>query len=456
MQTHDEDGAMAKQRTDLHLRVIWLVLALLTGAAAFSAYGATVDTKDWTWVTTASLLPPSRIGHTATLLKDGRVLVVGGVTKVNDFQYDPIPQSQLMEKGGKSWTLGTMMANPRAANTATLLGDGTVMVAGGYQNVKVDGKIERNSITSCEVLDPGQEKGNPTTPLRDARYNHTATLLNDDPQNPSVLVVGGELYKDNKLESFLQTSERFNPTDKSWTPATLNQPRVSHTATRLPDGRVLVVGGFMNDPYVTAISDCEIYDPGKNEWSPVGSLNHARGYHTATLLSEDPKSPNYGKVLVAGGTASLLNKQFLPSPAVNSYEIYGPNPQDPTGPWVWTCPTDNDKSKRLRHTRAGHTATRLKDGTVLAVAGDIAAGGYTSELYQPDTDSWAYTKSLICPRSGANVLLLTGATATLMDNDDGWLLVTGGGPDVCEFFQPPPESLPSGVAPPVKKLWPRN
>src|SRR4029077_3614336 len=71
----------------------------------------------------------------------------------------------------------------------------------------------------------------------------------------------------------------------------LNIARYAHTATLLPNGKVLVAGGYGNTGY---LSSTELYDPARGTWTATGSLNNARSYHTATLL------PN-GKVLVAGG-----------------------------------------------------------------------------------------------------------------------------------------------------------
>lgn len=77
----------------------------------------------------------------------------------------------------------------------------------------------------------------------------------------------------------------------SWTPTgSMNQARMGHTATLLPDGKVLVAGG--NDNSNSALASAELYDPSSGTWTATGSMNQARGGHTATLLSN-------GKVLVA-------------------------------------------------------------------------------------------------------------------------------------------------------------
>ena len=130
--------------------------------------------------------------------------------------------------------------------------------------------------------------------------------------------------------------------------------------------------------------------------NPDRPSEHPRVLHTATLLSDDSKNPNYGKVLVTGGVDVLWdpNKKPRPTTKFYSYEIYDSNnPGD-----GWTCPPIGINMGSASSARAGHAAVRLDDGTVLVV-GDIPAT-YTSEIYQPDTDSWTYTSALNYQRSG--------------------------------------------------------
>ena len=111
---------------------------------------------------------------------------------------------------------------------------------------------------------------------------HTATLL----PNGKVLVAGG--YN----SGYLTSAELYDPASGSWSATgSLNTARQAHTATLLPNGKVLVAGGDNGSGYLTS---AELYDPASGSWSATGSLNTARYFHTATLL------PN-GKVLVAGG-----------------------------------------------------------------------------------------------------------------------------------------------------------
>ena len=129
-----------------------------------------------------------------------------------------------------------------------------------------------------------------------ARRVHTATLL----PNGKVLVAGGQGTSGN-----LTSADLSDPAAGTWSATrSLNTARFGHTATLLPNGKVLVAGGNNSG----ALTSAELYDPASGMWSVTGSLNTARASHTATLL------PN-GKVLVAGGNnaAEARNCTTLPA-----------------------------------------------------------------------------------------------------------------------------------------------
>ena len=133
-----------------------------------------------------------------------------------------------------------------------------------------------------------------------------------------------------------------------------------HTATLLPDGRVLAAGGNTGlAPTATA----EIYDPATGIWTPTGSMNRARYRHTATLLQN-------GLVLVAGG---------LDHNSLDSTELYDPA----TGSWTTTG--------ALVVATAAHTATLLPDGRVLVAGGGnlpVDPAIVAAQLYDPATGVW--------------------------------------------------------------------
>jgi hypothetical protein len=317
------------------------------------------------WITTGSLLT-ARYAHTATLLPDGKVLVVGGV------YFDDLASAELYDPASGTWTAtGSLVAAPNYY-TATLLPNGKVLAAGGFDN---------GYLSSAELYDPASGTWTATGSLATARYAHTATLL----PNGKVLVVGGVYFDD------LASAELYDPASETWTATgSLANARAFHTATLLPNGKVLAAGGLnATDGY---LSSAELYDPASGTWTATGSLATARYAHTATLL------PN-GKVLVAGGGGG-------PDPpyVVSSAELYDPA----TGTWM--------HSGSLATGRLRHTATLLPNGKVLAAGGLNLTYLSSAELYDPATGTWTATGSL---NRGRYV-----HTATLLPN--GKVLATGG------------------------------
>jgi len=127
-----------------------------------------------------------------------------------------------------------------------------------------------------------------TSPMSTARAAHTATLL----PNGKVLVAGG----DNIPYNYPFSAELYDPVTGTWTTTgSLNTPRDFHTATLLTNGQVLVAGGFCYG--LGVLASAELYDPASGTWTTTGSLNNAREFHAATLLTN-------GLVLVEGGGLS--------------------------------------------------------------------------------------------------------------------------------------------------------
>jgi len=174
--------------------------------------------------------------------------------------------------------------------------------------------------------------------------------------------------------------------------------RWAFTLTLLPNGKVLATGGFGTNH---ALATAELYEPATDSWTPTGSLQTPRGWHSATLL------PN-GKVLVAGGTDLLPAENSTPiDPTLTSAEIYDPA----TG--IWT-PTGS-----MSLPRSVHTATLLPSGKVLVAGGVSYFGGVfptTAELYDPATGKWSPTLPLVSGRRDHFAALLS----------TGKVLVAGG------------------------------
>lgn len=353
-----------------------------------------------TWTATASL-SAGRAEHTATLLANGKVFIAGGDAAVTG---GPIVERaagtwEIYDPAAGTWSTGNLVV-PRSRHSATLLSDGRVLIVGGddgYQD-------EINPWASTEIFDPSTGTSVAAGNLLTARALHTVTLL----PNGEVLVAGGqttstgpnfpsptataELYDpasgasvatNNELNFHLASTaillangkvlvadgmpELYDPTTQIWSPTgklagSFQNPPSGATATLLNDGRVLLAGGNATlSPGGTAVSNlAELYSPTSNTWTAAGSLNIGRSGHTATLLAN-------GKVLVTGGV-DHSNK------VMSSAEVYDPA----TDTWSLTA--------SLPVAAIGHTATLLANGQVLVVGGETGPGLGdipNAELYTP-------------------------------------------------------------------------
>jgi len=153
-----------------------------------------------------------------------------------------------------------------------------------------------------------------TGSLHTARYYHTATLLSDG----RVLVAGGTGARP---ETFpypgIASTELYDPGTGTWTvTGNLNAGRLLHTATLLPNGRVLVAGGWPDHTHNGIMASAELYDPATGTWTRTGSMNVGRAAHTATLLFN-------GKVLVVGASRGFPNSAELYDPATGNWSFTG-------------------------------------------------------------------------------------------------------------------------------------
>jgi len=182
-----------------------------------------------TFTATGNLATP-RAQHSATLLTSGKVLVAGGQTSASGFV--PTASMETYDPAAGAFAPAAAMGTPRYAHTATLLRDGKVLLAGGMGG---------SALASAERYDPASNTVSPTGPMTTPRSNHTATLLTVGPDAGKVLIIGGMDTASAPLASmevFDPAAGTFAPS-----PAALAGGRTRHTATVLEDGRVVIAGG---------------------------------------------------------------------------------------------------------------------------------------------------------------------------------------------------------------------
>ena len=320
-----------------------------------------------------------RSNHTATLLDDGRVLIIGG--RDNDGKLATIEAYDPMDD---IWQLLPLMTTPRSGHTATKLADGRVLVVGGG--------ISGESLGSTELFDPATNTWVPATDLNVPRLLHTATLLNDG----RVLVSGGH----DGDSMVLASTELYDPLTDTWTMAgEMNQSRYNHVETLLMDGNVLVIGGQVD--IHQRLNSTEMYDSVLDLWIEKESTTTARTGHTATMMED-------GTVVVVGNN-ELENTVC---------ERYDPE----TGSWTTIA--------ELNIGRLNHTATLLPNGTLLVIGGygfngtDFTAL-FNPEIYDPTSNTWQLLNDQGPPRSEHTAMLLT---------NDSFLLVGGQISDENEYL----------------------
>lgn len=188
---------------------------------------------------------------------------------------------------------GSLSFAPRYHHTATRLLDGRVLVAGGHPDAST---MWADATASAELYDPETGTFTPTGSMTVGRCGHTATLLPDG----KVLIVGGWTYWWYYGWVTLRSAELYDPATGSFRPVgTMHRGRMGHTATLLNSGKVLVIDGYFYDWGMS--SDAEIYDPSTETFTFTGSpISWNRWNHSAALLGD-------GQVLLVGGHSYFLD-----------------------------------------------------------------------------------------------------------------------------------------------------
>ena len=364
------------------LLVTSFTITFALAAAAFRDTGARAS-QVGALTPTASMLEP-RSGQTATLLPDGKVLIAGGMRRNQDFYksaelYDPLTgkfqltgemaerrlghaavllrsgkvliaggwigihtatdSAELYDPATDKFTVIAKMTTPRARLSATLLGNGDVLLASGYAHDGPDG-----AVASAEIFHADTCRFQRTGSMHQPRGSHTATLLNDG----RVLIAGGG------SADLIATAEIYDPKTGAFSETgRLSTPRHKHAAGLLPDGRVLIVGGSDQRDWYGELNNAEIYDPHTGEFSPTSAMNDSR-----FKLPDEAVQLASGKLLIAGGSKEV----GVFDPAI--------------GKFLAVPGRMNDNWHYM-------SETKLRDGSVLL------AGGYPNND-QTTAEAWIY------------------------------------------------------------------
>jgi Galactose oxidase, central domain len=309
------------------------------------------------------------------------------------------------------WTAGSnSMSSSRAGATATLLPSGKILIAGGFNSSEL-------ALNTAEIYNPADgtfvaTDNNMTNP----RAFHTATLL----LNGKVLLDSGLTNNTGDLSS---TADIFDPnagTHGTFTTSTSTAgSRAGAVAVLFPSGllagKVLITGGDVCTSTVEVCSGMtiDLYDPVKDIFTFPAVMHEFRMNHTATLLKD-------GTVLIAGGidvTASLGMGTVLGNSALTTFsrsaEIF--DPATVTLSCVGGPGATGGCAPTMTHTRAGHTATLLNDGTVLIAGGfasygrppfQMGAATTSAETYDPVAKTFKKTMPMHTARGAQTATLL--------------------------------------------------
>lgn len=314
----------------------------------------------------------ARAAHTATVLADGSVLIAGGcaVDGCDTSQREPSTELYTL---GRGFVAGPPMIHPRAGHTATRLADGRVLIVGGFP------REGTSPLAEAEIFDPATQTFRPAGTLRVGRGGHSATLLPDG----RVLIAGGG----NGPRALARSVELFDPVTSTFSPGPdLPHPLQGGTAIALPDGDILIAGG--EDGPQHGLRSTVIYDADTGAWRTGPEMTTPRFKHAATPLADDT-------FLVLGGTTDdtellasteiydPITNRFSPGPAMNAerYKFSDAVARTSTGRVVVAGGVGIDVLANDGHTfsalpstggprrRSFATTTALSDGSVLIVGG---------------------------------------------------------------------------------------
>jgi hypothetical protein len=339
-----------------------VLLAGLAGMVALAVATAAVPPADGdAAVLRVGAMTTARAAHQATLLGSGRVLITGGC--VADGCEGIVASAELYDPKTGEFRRVAPMAVARASHHALPLGDGRVLVTGGWSGVR--------QTASAEIYDPATDRWTPAGQMTEARASHRAVPLPDG----RALIVGA-------------SADIYDPAAGTFTPvAGMRAVDGFYLAVALADGRVLVTGG--EPARGQTLASAQIYDPTAGRFERTGDMATARTKHGAALLPD-------GRVLIVGGSDMRGDRRFATT------EVYDPA----TGEF-----SPGPELGQRRH--------KIRDAVVVLPSGAVlvAGGASSAELLPPGGPAFV-------PVAGGASGPQSFATATVLPSGD--VLVLGG------------------------------
>jgi CHAT domain-containing protein len=349
-----------------------------------------------TWSRVGDMSSP-RFSHSATLLGDGAVLVAGGMTLQN--QNRGLSSAELYDPGTKQWHAAPNMLVGRQGHIAVALPNGKVLVVGG-----TDGNGQPTN--SAEIYDTSKVSWSAAQPMPGSwNGGHAFPLA----QGKQVLFISESSG----------SAQIYDSETGRWKRAASFERREENGRAQLTDGRVMIVGGYLAGADNSPTPKAEIYDPASDAWRPAAGPNLPRAFAPTIALRD-------GRVVLMGG---YTGKHGSFDGVTAAMEIYSPsnntwsNVASVPGP-VLTC--------YCRMILDGNAISAPR-ATERALSGDDSAQSTKSYLYDVRADRWIVDNPL-------TVSLASGGNATVLS--DGHVLVTGGAVDlhraspVAELYTP--------------------
>ena len=369
-----------------------------------------------------------RWSFAAVPLLDGRVLVVGNGScgEGGPYGQEGSERADLLDPATGRWTPAESLNAPRDGFVAVRLLDGSVLVTGG---------VDRNGVafSSTKLFDPATGHWSNSGLLNQARWGAAGALLPDG----RVLVAGGWFFSATSSRT-LASAELYDPATGRWTTTgSLHRPREGAAPYALPDGRVLVIGGWDANG-ASEEHTAELYDPGTGKWTVIAQVPSP---HVAPVVLDD------GSLLFIGGTDDTAAERVRPLATVVRFDVA-------SGLSTHLTPMPTPRTAGI--------AVRLADGRVLVAGGTdqvwskVASPEHAKMLttsalvYDAAGDAWSALPEIPYAAYGARAVLLADGSAVVLGGTLPQASVsTGGGNCVGESVASAARFIPTAAPKPT-------